>query len=167
MPAVDALDRIDRALSAQFTLALACPLWRLLPYGVQPNPRGWIFDFLEIKPGHRASVRASIPWLPPRQDQMPLTFIMRIWHNQRASVLHRRLIAFDGLLRKPEAWNRGLPEPIFYDATAHALVYPCRPDLSPDDMLKINLRCCWMTRLIDHVMKIGLGSPAELQYSWH
>lgn len=148
---VDAICGVDDVLAVQFKLAVASPLWKALPYGLQLNPNAWQIEVLKVRPGRRLSLRLAVPW-SHRLDKAPLVLIMHLWHGKRSPWAHNRLLRFNALLREAERKGVKVPAPIFYDSLGHALVYPAHPKRLPARHAR-PLNDCWMKHLIQNFRK--------------
>jgi hypothetical protein len=144
----DAVSGMGEDLSVQFKLALASPLWKGLPYGAQLNPSAWDIELIKLQPGQRLSVKISIPWRSGRQNKSPVHLVMHVWHNQKSPWAHQRLIRFNTILRQAERTHVRIPEPIFYDSLAHALVYPINQAKAPSPKRRPHPSDCWMRHFI-------------------
>lgn len=141
MWSVDDLNEADETLSAQLRLALASPLWKELPYGLQVNPRAWRIDLLDVRPCHRLCARIVIPWRSASAGLSPFQFIVVIWHKRQAFCVHHRLLGLNARLAE-RAKNRA-PRLMFYDGISRAFVGQVRT--SAPASAPLNPR--WMKRL--------------------
>ena len=71
MVSVEEIVGLDEALGVQLKLALASPLWKGLPYGMEMNPRQWDLEVLELRPHHRLSLKLTVPWRASRSRHLP------------------------------------------------------------------------------------------------
>lgn len=145
MMSPEELNVIDETLSVQLRLALASPLWKNLPYGLQINPRAWGVDLLEVRPRRRLCARITIPWLPGAARPEPLHFLMMIWRSDHGGGLHRLLSRLNQRLARPA--QQPARRTLFYDALSHAFITQFRPRLraQPDEAAPFDLR--WARRL--------------------
>lgn len=120
MRSIEDLREIDSTLSAQLRLALASPLWKDLPYGVQINPRAWQIELLDVRPSRRIDARIMVPWRPGPVHGPPLVFILLLWHADRSPGRHRQLLRYQQRREKPASGPRR--RLLFYDALSHGLV---------------------------------------------
>ena len=151
----DAVPDMGEDLNVQFKLALASPLWKGLPYGTQLNPLAWKIEVLKLRVGQRISVKISIPWCSMRPNKCPVHLMMHVWHNQKSAWAHQRLIRFNAILRQAERTHVRIPEPIFYDSLAHALVYPISQGKVPASKRRIYPSDCWMRHFIRTFSKLS------------
>lgn len=148
MLSVEELRTVDDTLRVQLKLALASPMWKRLPYGVEMNPKAWRVEVLEVRPHHRLNLKLTIPWRPDPQKPAPLVFIMKIWHNKRKECLHQHLVEVNQLLGEAEKKSYQVPQPLFYDTLSHALVYPYTTAHPVSQQLPFNPSESWVQKLV-------------------
>ena len=160
MWSMENLKGIDDTLSVQLRLALASPLWKDLPYGVQINPRAWDIKILEVQPQRRLCAWIAVPWRLAQREKPPLQFIMLIWHNSKARCLHRRLSRINE--RHLLGEERQM---MFYDALSHAFLAQYQADATAKS-LGPDLYCPeWGKRTLQSIClglrQQGNGSPGR------
>lgn len=159
MCSLEDLNELDETLGVQLRLALASPLWKNLPYGVQINPRSWSIDILEVQPQRRLCAQILIPWRPSHHDCAPLHFIVLIWRNHQASCLHRLLLRLNERQISRGVSGTRPHRMLFYDALSHALIGQFRPGFkkeAPQGHEKFSHR--WARRLfkaLHHQLKLA------------
>lgn len=145
MMSPDELHELDETLSVQLRLALASPLWKNLPYGLQINPRAWSVELLDARPRRRLCARITIPWRPGVPQGEPLHYLVLIWPSGRYERIHGLLSRLNARLARPAQQTRR--RMIFYDALSHALVTQFHTQIqAPAGPAPFNAR--WARRLI-------------------
>lgn len=115
----------DPILGPRVRRALKSPLWNRSGRGASSDRGAWRVEVLKYRPGRRVCLKVSQPSPRARRDARATAWILKVWYNRRGERIAKTLAHLRRHLEtEPTHGRLLLPDPLFYDAAAHALVYP-------------------------------------------
>ena len=116
----------DEVLGPRVERGLVSPKWKPYLGGRKPRVDDWEIEVLKYRPGRRTCLKLSMARsgeaiVPPEASE----WILKVWYNSRGQRIFDRLALLNrALVAGPGHHPPSVPNPLFYDAEAHALVYP-------------------------------------------
>lgn len=136
----------DDVLGPRLKAALASRLWARLPDGLERDSRKWRLEVLKFRPRRRMSLRVGVPDRGKAPVEKETFYIMKIWYNRRGERISSRLVELNAQLRATGENLLCLPDPLFYDRRAHAMVYLQTEGRASTRDLKRGLSRDWVKR---------------------
>lgn len=140
--------RADPVMGPLFENALHSPHWRLASQDSSITPEQCRLRLKKFKPSRRVCFTAEVP---SKNGAKGKKFVVKVWHSTRGKAIHNRLQAIQAQIDRSEGLGFQAPEPLFYDAKAHALAYPWLVGIPLTSRLKENDDVNWIESLADAV----------------